>query len=79
MLVELLTSGARPYVSDPDDLGAAMQAICETPPAPLGPAFDGELVAIVRAALHKDPVRRTPSVEALSRDLRRWRDRASPP
>jgi hypothetical protein len=48
-------------------------------PPRLVPAFDDELDAIVRAALQKDPARRTPSVDALSLDLRRWLDRHAPP
>ena len=82
VLYELL-SGRRPY--DLGGLTAAQveRAVCETvPPRPSEAARDGratarlrgDLDAVVRKALAKEPERRYPSAEALADDLRRHLD-----
>ena len=70
VLYELLT-GHLPF-----DARGSLSAVVETlvkdapiPPERFVPRLDRDLSAILAAALEKDPERRTPSVEALERDL----------
>lgn len=61
---------------------SGLQRVLETAPPPLSQAdgldartrraLDGDLETIVQKAMHKDPLRRYPSVQALGDDLRRY-------
>ncbi|MEM6327229.1 MAG: serine/threonine-protein kinase, partial [Bacteroidota bacterium] len=77
MLYELL-AGTRP----PSTLPPPSAAVSEDIAAAMGLAPDalrrrlrGDLDTLVLTALHPDPERRYPTVDALSEDLRRWRER----
>jgi serine/threonine-protein kinase len=70
ILYELLT-GRKAQPVEGRGAQAVERAVCELEPAP--PEAGADLDTIVLKALHKDPARRYPSVDALVDDLRRYR------
>lgn len=86
LLLYLLLSGRHPWPEAQESLAGAARAIAHRDPPPLAHAaradlpyparlLSGDLDAIVRRALAKDPARRYASVEALREDLARHRQR----
>ncbi|MEO6774068.1 MAG: serine/threonine-protein kinase [Kofleriaceae bacterium] len=76
MLYELI-SGELPYDARDVPLPILTCMICEDPPIALAkrdPALAGDLDAITRQALAKDPAQRYQSVAALAGDVQRFRD-----
>jgi WD40 repeat protein/predicted Ser/Thr protein kinase len=70
ILYELL-SGRLPYEVRGATLDDAARIVRENEPAPLDRAFRGDLDAIVRRAMARDPEARYASAEALAADVRR--------
>ena len=75
-LLYQVLSGALPFPTLNGRVALEHAILHDDPPRPrsVAPAIPEDLEAIALAALHKEPEERTPSVEALAEDLRRWID-----
>jgi eukaryotic-like serine/threonine-protein kinase len=73
-LLYQVLSGALPFATRHGRVALEHAILHDDPPRPrsLAPEVPEDLEAIALAALRKEPERRTPSVEALAEDLRRW-------
>src|SRR5262249_50606231 len=73
-LLYQVLSGALPFTTARGRVALEHAILNDDPPRPraLAPDIPEDLEAIALAALRKEPEERTPSVEALADDLRRW-------
>ena len=76
-LLYQVLSGALPFSTKDGRVALEHAILHDDPPRPriVAPEIPEDLEAIALAALRKEPERRTPSVEALADDLRRWIER----
>jgi tetratricopeptide (TPR) repeat protein/predicted Ser/Thr protein kinase len=78
VLLYLLLTGTLPYRLEELTTAEMLRVVCEEPPPrpcmPSGKRLNGDLEAILRKALRKEPQDRYPTVEQLAKDLRAYLD-----